>query len=1072
MKNLFTNVFRGIKKRLLQYVGIVLLLVIIVSSLSALYSHSERVESGFFTVVNNSGKYDYRIKLNLLDSYKNIDVSKEKIIEIIKKQFQNNTQVYKQIEKIEESNIRNNTFPTVDESDGLNKDLERYLLNWGINYQGILLNDILEKDLKNNTVLKDYLIDKSFFKSINYENTASIKKLYFSFEDAFYTKTKSFDFSPTRNGFNKVYVFQGRAPTNVDEAVINPDFAKKNNISLGSTFEFIQVAVPLKVVGFGYAYWGITGSRSATNPNPTPENSTPVYTSREWFNDLIKSSQYRTNLENNLLLKVKNNDTYFIERLQQLLIKTFSFNFGTIITADFEDVRSGKILQTFKMQNIMFGAITFVVLLIIIFIIMSYIRKEIDLQKPQVGLLKALGYTNFQIAFAFVLLIFFIILFSNIVGLALGLPLQILFNSLNNVGFYMPLPNLFFSFISFIMGLVIIPIIFILVSFLQSASKLRTNNLLLIYDRPSSGSSKIIATLKYPFRYWSFKQRLAIAFTLKSAGKLFLVFFTFVFVSFLLLFQITATDLFDNKINSLDAYYNKDVQWNTTTTSMYTYNSDTNLDINDHHVFNWASQKDIIADQTKIGGTLKYFEWKADDFHVDIEKKVTKITNAIKLNDFHNNFISSKEINILYQATKDDKKCKEFIDPFGLLPKIPWPEDYAQKICNVIHKIFRYISNNTGINPELTPLPGISMGLNIYSTQYYPDIEASVIPPTKWDGHSQGKMQARRIKVTGLYNNPNQNLAWKNWFNFKEEKQRDIDPVFNNSHVLKKEPVSYTNNQGQKVVSDAFIVPATISKTLAILNGYKINTQFLMLTSWYNYTTPIIFDVKGIISNNIDTSNVYANLDDLRTAIGLINKDKQPLFDAFNYLISKDANIFPLNYINVAQQEGKYNISEIKKLNLIPINKTPFINSLIKKFIVKIFDGIRSIINITKFLTLFAVAFVLIIIVNMILDNNLLIIAMMKSLGYRVNEINKLIIGSYIIALIVAFVIGTVVSYVMWNFITLIIASRAGTVFNVPINPVTILTSFGLVSLIMIIGYAVGLYLIKYKPVTVLLQGS
>ncbi|WP_375317610.1 ABC transporter permease [Spiroplasma endosymbiont of Virgichneumon dumeticola] len=1062
MKNLFVNVFRGIKKRLIQYVGILLLLVIVVSSLSALYSNSERIESGFYTVLNNSGKYDYSINLKSLNSYKDIDASTLKIKGIIKEQFEGDPEkptIDEQINKIEATNIRNNTFPAFDLA-SLNPKLETYLLNWGLNYQGILLNNILETDLKN------YLIDKSFFKSFDYKNAATVKSLYFSFEDAFYRESDNFDFSPTRNDFNKVYISQGLAPTSANEVVINSDFAKKNNINLNDTFEFIQGDNPLKVVGFGYAYWGITGSRSATKPNPTPDNATPVYTSREWFNSSIKNSSYRTNLESNLLLKVKNNNNYFIEALQNLLIKTFSFSFGTIITTDTEDVRSGQILETFQMQKIVFSAITIVVLLVIIFIIMSYVRKEIDLQKPQVGLLKALGYNNFQIAIAFVSLILFITLASNIVGLVLGLPLQILFNSLNNIGFYMPLPNLFFSLVTLFTGLVIIPIIFVFVSYLQSELKLCANPLLLIYDRRSNTSSRIITTLKYPFRYWPFKQRLAIAFTLKSVGKLFLVFFTFVFVSFLLLFQTTATDLFDNKVNNLYGYYNKDVEWNTKTTSMYTYNNSSDFKIKDD-VFYWASQKDIIADQTKLIGATKYFEWKADDFHIDSTNKYNKIFNALLRNDFKNNFISSEEINILYHATKDNTKCKNFINPSGLLTP-----DQTDKICVGIHKLFSYLSDNTGINPELASLPGISIGLNIYNTNYYPDIETSIVSPTAWDGHSQSNMQARRIKVTGVYNNPDQNLAWKNWFNFKEEKQRDIDPVFNNSHILKKENISYTNNQGQKVVGDAFTVPATISKSLAILNGYKIDSQFLMLANWYNYTMPIIFEVKGIISNNLDTSNVYTNLDDLRTAIGLVDIANNPIPDAFNFWISKDANIFPLNYINVAQSEGKYDMSEIQKQNLIPINKLPFVNSLVKKLLVQIFDGIITIISITKFLTLFAVAFVLIIIINMILDNNLLIIAMMKSLGYRVNEINRLIIGSYVIALVVAFVIGTIFSYVIWHFITLIIASRAGTVFNVPISPFTILTSFGLVFLIMVIGYAVGLYLIKYKSVTVLLQGS
>lgn len=1072
MNNLFINVLRGIKKRLLQYLGIIMLLVIVISTLSALYSNSSRVESAFYKVLNNSGKYDYRINLKALNNYKDIATTTIKIQEIIKEQFKNHQQaaaIDAQISEIKENNIRNNSFPTLFSGTAIIKDFKNYLLNWGLSYQAILLNNILENEVKNNPIynLQYYKFTKSFFKTFDYENVASTKKLYYSLEDAFYTSIipENFDFSPIRNDINKVYISQGTKPTNQFEVIINPEFAHVNNIKLNDYVTFIDNKTPQKVVGLGYAYWGITGSRTAKNPNPTFKNTSPIYISRTWFNELIEDSIFRNNLNNIFLLKVQNNDDYFISKLQEVLIKTFSFSFGSIITTDNEDIRSGQILETFKMENIMFTAITIVVLLVIIFIIMSYVRKEIDLQKSQVGLLKALGYTNFQIVISFIILIFLITFISNIIGLGIGLGLQIWFNSLNNIGFFMPVPILFFSKIVFIMSLVIIPIIFITVSYIQSEAKLCVNSLLLIYNRPSNASSKVISILKYPFRYWSFKQRLTIAFTLKSVGKLFLIFFTFIFVSFLLLFQSSATDLFDNKINNLYGYYDKDIKWNTSTSSMYTYVSDNNLQIN-KQVFDWVSQEDIAKD--KAIGTNKYHEWIADDFHIDVYNKLAKMEDAISKNNFKDYFMNSKEVNTLYQNTKTEVECENFINPIGLVP-----DTLMKIIFQNLHQIFDYISANTDINPNIEALPGISLGLNIYNNNYYPTIEVNLIPPKKWKEHEQGRMLAKRIKAIGLYNDVNQDLVWNNWFSFKEIKHRDIDPIFNNSHILQKENVTYTDNQGQNTTATAYVLPVAISKALSILNNYKVNDKILLLTSWYNYTMPVIYQVKAIIENNLDTANVYANLDDLRTAIKLIDTTNHlPIADSFNYWLSKETNIFPLNYINISQPDAEYTIKQISAKNLEPINKIPFINDLVERLLIEIFNGIRTIINITKFLTLLAVAFVLIIIVNMILDNNLLIIAMMKSLGYRVNEINRLIIGSYIIALLVAFILGTIISYVVWNIITLIIATKAGAIFNVPINPTTILSSFGMVFLIMVIGYTVGLYLIKYRPITVLLQGG
>lgn len=1066
MKNIFSNLLRGIKKRLLQYFGIIMLLIIVVATLSALYSNSQRIESGFYTVLNNSGKYDYRINVKTLNNYKDITKSKEDIKIIIKAQFKGKNNIYNQINKINENNIINNTFPELTEP--INPELKTYLLNWGLNYQSILVNNILQTDIINNN-FNNYIIDKSFFKTFNYQSTLNNKSVYYSLEDAFYDRQKlpeSFDFLPTRNNINEVYIAIGHKPVAENEIIINPDFAQNNGIKLNDNIT-VSNAV-LKVVGFGYAYWGITGSRTASNPSPKPINTTPIYTTRTCFDGLINNAIYRTNLNNIFLLKVKNNDSYFLQKLQAVLNKTFSFTFGTIISTDTEDAQSGQMLETFKMQNLMFLSISLVVLMIIIFIVMSYVRKEIDLQKPQIGLLKALGYTNTQIAFGFIFLIFFITFIANIVGLSMGLGLQILFNSLNKMGLFMPLPTLFFSWIVFTVALIFIPLFFAIITYLQSNAKLGVNTLTLIYDYPSNTNYRLISFLKYPFRFWPFKQRLVIAFTLKSVGKLVLVFFTFIFVSFLLLFQTTATDLFDNKINNLYGYYNGEVKWQTSSSSMYNYDIKTSDLVIKDQIFEWVSQKDIQQDKTN------YQEWLASDFQIDKNNwktKIDKIKTAKDKDNYKNNYISSHNLNILYQNSKTQAEFKTFVDPDHL--NSPDINFFIPIIYKNLHQIFDYISINTGIDPKITPLPGISLGMNIYNANYYPDIETELRIPNHWQGHNQGPMIAKKIKATGIYNDSFQNLSWNNWFNFKEEKERNLSFIFDNSHNITTHPqkVIYTDNQGQTKDEIAYVVPAVISKALAILNGYKMDSNFLMLTSWYNYTVPIIFNVQGIIINNLDTSNVYVNLNDLRTAIGLIDENKEPLTNSFNNLVSKEKNIFPLNYINILQSDNKYDSKQIAAKNLLPINKVPLINELVKKIFIEIFGGIRTIINITKFLTLFAIAFVLIIVVNMILDNNLLIIAMMKSLGYRVNEINRLIIGSYIIALIIAFILGTIFSYSVWSIITLIIVVRVGIVFMVTINPITILSCFSMVFLMMVIGYGVGLYLIKYRPVTVLLQG-
>lgn len=1065
MHNLVINILRGVKKRLFQYIGISLLLIIIVATMTGLYGSSDRVQSGFSDVENNSGVYDYRIKTEDLNDFKNSDDALLRIKEIIKKQFPTDLpdydEIVKQIATIKVTDIQNNSLPNAI----TNEKLKTYLLNWGSSYKVILVNDILNNEIKNDITTNGYKIISSFLKSFTYKSKE--KELFFTFEDGFYfdnlpfypnKQNAIFDFSPTRNGFNEVYITEGRKPKEFNEVVINPTFAKKNSIALNSEYEFLPNE-KLKVVGFGYTYWGIIPPLTADNIDANPNNTTPVFTSREWINQyLYNNSNYFSNLLIPFFLKVENNDVFFQDRLESIFNQFFNFNYGSLIISDSEDLRSGSIRQSFDMQNIIYSAISFIVLLAVIFIVLSYVKKEIELQKKQIGLIKALGYRNSEISFGFTLLFFLLSIISTSIGFIFGLFLQMRFNNLGDFGFFLPVSSVYFSLISLILGVFVTTIIFTIASYFQAFNNLSKDPLLLIYDRSSNSSSRWLATLKKPFNYWKFKPRLAVSFALKSIGKLLLIFFIFVFATFLLMFENVAIDIFDKKIENFYSYVSKDVYYYNESINMYKFDDDGKIE---SQIYNWTNDKKL--DTTK--------EIKSDTFHIDSQEKYDNLKNLRTEADYKGYYILSNEVNLLYQNTHDSNNCFDYIRPAGtnFISQLE-----AKLLCSQLTKFFDLIINYSGINPKNQPLPGFSLGQNILDSQYYPNLEFKASAPVSWINHDQGPLLVKRSAIITLYNNtdPDNSLAWKNWFNLSEEKGYDIDPIFNSSHNLSQQEVTYIDGFGETKTKNAYVVPAVISKAMATLNKYKVNTKALVIINANGQFIPVVFDIRGITTTNLDTPVYYSNIDDLRKVVGYFDDNNQPINDSFNNFYSKDSNfIFPLNNINIAQPDNDYSLAGLKS-SWVLINKLPIVMPLVKERLGQIFSSIKTIIEISKWLTVIALAFVLIIIVNMILDNNLMIIAMMKALGYRVNEINLLIIGSYIFTLVIAFIFGTILSYVMWGAILWIVAKLSSTIFLLPISALTIFLSFILIFVIIDIAYIIGLYFIKFKPVTSLLQSS
>jgi len=200
---------------------------------------------------------------------------------------------------------------------------------------------------------------------------------------------------------------------------------------------------------------------------------------------------------------------------------------------------------------------------------------------------------------------------------------------------------------------------------------------------------------------------LAASFALKSVGKLFLIFFIFVFATFLLMFENVAIDIVDSKIDNFYNYLNKDIYYDNKTINMYHLDDNGKIKF---QIFDWIIEKEI--DLTKA--------IKSDTFKIDSKEKYDNLMKITSENNYKGYFISSIEINKLYKKVRDPDVCLKYIKPDGT----DFISEYLAKLyCSKLKDFFDLIISYSGINPEIQPLPGVSLGQNIINNEYYPNLE-------------------------------------------------------------------------------------------------------------------------------------------------------------------------------------------------------------------------------------------------------------------------------------------------------------------------------------------------------------
>ncbi|WP_339024645.1 ABC transporter permease [Spiroplasma endosymbiont of Agriotes lineatus] len=543
---LLKNSFRSIKKRFLQYIGLLILLMLAISIFSAVFANNQQITSKYDLIYKNPLRPTHRIsnpsELKLINDSTNttIDLTEHTIIPF----ENNNAKLMLMLAKFENEGFncqienQNKQEPFIDPmlcSIHLivitqNKDSDKVPLretsirNWrilmAINSKNIKSSLFFKGRIKNNNDQEFDIVPSFDLKNIGLINN------------------------------NPVSIVKGQIPIRNDEIVISETYSYVHNIKINDSF--IIKNNKFIVVGIGNNYTTKFIQKNSLIQTLIPEQLSPkdngvVYTTIDLLFDDHFCDDTKSSFKNpNIYLTITGDEVqaqkYIYKQLKEkTLIEDVNKNFIKVI--------NDELISNLIIQSIVFIALTFISMSALVLIVSFFIHKEINDQRTQIGILKSFGYKGWQISFNFIGSIFIITFLAAILGFGISLLFQKQFSGamlIYNFG----IVTIYFDIKILLIFFIFLPLLFIFVCWGLTTFLLRMPVLELIYA--SNSSKGYLAAhffkslvVKFPFSF-----RLSVAFFTKSFGKWLVSGSILLLASFILFLQYLTVDTMHHKIDS------------------------------------------------------------------------------------------------------------------------------------------------------------------------------------------------------------------------------------------------------------------------------------------------------------------------------------------------------------------------------------------------------------------------------------------------------------------------------------------------------------------------------------------
>lgn len=527
MKLLLLNAIKGLRKKKIQMLGIIVMVMLSMAVYVGMNTAIDRLETRYYSYLEEQNVEDLSIGV-MIDYTK--DISLEDLDYLLQNQFVNAT---------EEEKLFLESYRT-------------YLVNGVYDVKTSYMAQSLFEKYDADIYLKNRVLD-------------SIKDKYQFEYELERSKTVTDDkklikFMPCveNDKINQIYVIEGRLPESDNEAAILPGYAKQNGLKLGDSYTVGEQTYT--IVGFAYAPDYIYPLISFSMPIFDEENNNLVFVTEASYQNVVgvKDNSYALDYQFEVQRKFEitvsteepTEETTESTILDDPIMRIFNEeNVVMDINTITRLARISALQMEFASNRLFAECFLYLLLAISVLIIVIITKKRIDDERLQIGVLKSLGYNRFSIAASYLVYPVVGSLIGGVLGYIIGVIAHYPISNILLSFYTVPLENYQLDF-SYLTKSIFTPMISLsLLSYLIAIFMLRKKPLALLKEGSNlkvNLFSRILNKISsiFPF-YYRFKFSLAF----RSIGKLFIVTITSFCTGLLIVLVLIGSNLFNHMID-------------------------------------------------------------------------------------------------------------------------------------------------------------------------------------------------------------------------------------------------------------------------------------------------------------------------------------------------------------------------------------------------------------------------------------------------------------------------------------------------------------------------------------------
>ncbi|AGR41018.1 ABC transporter permease [Spiroplasma taiwanense] len=384
---------------------------------------------------------------------------------------------------------------------------------------------------------------------------------------------------------DRITIYDGFMPRNKNEIIINSQFARKNNLKLGSNITIGGGNFTISAFGVDpLSYYPIT---DLLTPIPNNEKSAIVFADNSVISDQMITfdfSKYATNYAYNIL---KSSDSQNAQKGVAAFvahsfssIKNLLYNYNFLynkneIDQNFYDsskynenytsfnnsplsynwTLTPKITEVFNIISILFSSL---ICLITLIAVVVAVKKTIHLNSGEIGILKSMGAKSSEIASSYlsygVIVMFIVIPIAWIIGSFLQEPVASFFLQFVSGQYNLAI----FKYLPFVLGFLIFGVFLAIVSYFTAFLLIRKPTLEILKRKDSQKTILWIRKLKLALTNKSrFSIRFSSELAISSFSKTLLTAATIFFAGFFVSGSLAIPGIVDNFVNS----YNRNINY-------------------------------------------------------------------------------------------------------------------------------------------------------------------------------------------------------------------------------------------------------------------------------------------------------------------------------------------------------------------------------------------------------------------------------------------------------------------------------------------------------------------------------